>query len=480
MKIITVIFLTILLVPCFAQAQKISWGKEIKLHNAVFNIELVLADETGMYINEGYTKTHMGKGAMEHYHLSKYDKVMNLVFENDFLKDYPNYALKAIIPMHNQLYAFCTNYDPDYGRLSLYGGKLNKNTGNLMGSLKELVYVNLSARDNCQFQIQQSADSTKVLVLARAIIEKVGHLKLAVIDTSLKWQKMREFSAPGGPLYKVSAFTLLPSDLLLVMAKEYEMVEDSKKKPVMQYKKYALDIFDTAGHRKHILEVSHDGKYIKQATVIVRNRSLNIAGFYSNSPKINEVNGVFTALIDTVTHSLSNYGSAPIALSMISEAYSEEAEKNKTRSEKKNDVEPDDEGADGYFTLAGAFCNADGSFTLVAERAYEYKTRGTQTTNTGGVINTSTTARVINERGNLLIIKTAPEGGISWMNALPKKQSQVYSSYSYSGSFTGISGPQAKIWPMYNSVGLMLPGPAKNQNIACSSVAVSATILFAI
>src|SRR5512138_1712781 len=83
------------LLPAFSQSYKITWGDELKLKKGTTDIDVVAADNTGLYFTEERMKMKsyfvVGATYGTANKLFKLDKNFNEVFDKDYSKELKGY-----------------------------------------------------------------------------------------------------------------------------------------------------------------------------------------------------------------------------------------------------------------------------------------------------------------------------------------------------------------------------------------------------
>src|SRR5678816_35270 len=90
MKKLVGIFAGMLLVaPAFSQSYRITWGDEIKLKKGTTDLDIISADNTGLYFTESRLVRSVFTigGGSEAQKLIKFDKGYNEVFEKEYKKE---------------------------------------------------------------------------------------------------------------------------------------------------------------------------------------------------------------------------------------------------------------------------------------------------------------------------------------------------------------------------------------------------------
>ena len=98
----------------YAQSYKISWGDELKLKKGTTDIDIVAADNTGLYFTEERLKMKsyfvIGAAYGTAYKLFKLDKNFSEVFDKDYKKELKGYDFHSFQMLDKDLYLFVTDY----------------------------------------------------------------------------------------------------------------------------------------------------------------------------------------------------------------------------------------------------------------------------------------------------------------------------------------------------------------------------------
>ena len=113
-KILTVLACILLANALFAQSYKVSWGDEIKLKKGTTDIDIIAADNSGLYFTEARLKMKsyylVGASYGAAYKLFKLDKNFNPVFDKEYKRELKGYDFHSFQMLENELYMFATDY----------------------------------------------------------------------------------------------------------------------------------------------------------------------------------------------------------------------------------------------------------------------------------------------------------------------------------------------------------------------------------
>ena len=101
---------------CTAWSQKyqINWGDEIKLKKGTTDLDIVSADNTGLYFTESRLKMKsyfvIGATYGNSQKLIKFDKNYSEVFEKEYKKEMKGLDYHSFQPLEEDIYLFATDY----------------------------------------------------------------------------------------------------------------------------------------------------------------------------------------------------------------------------------------------------------------------------------------------------------------------------------------------------------------------------------
>jgi hypothetical protein len=431
-----------------AQSYAVQWGDEMKLKKGSIDFDVVNADETGVYVLEGKMKSHfslVGKYSST-YKLIKFDRNYNDIYQQEFKNQLKGLNFKSIQFLQKDMYLFADDYIKKDKQYIVYGVKVDRNTGEPLGAMKELASFQLdSKRDNFDYSLTPTPDSSRWMLIGDVSTEANSAIYVTLLDRQLN----KKSSTPINLSFEPKTFTLedvLPTQdgKFLVMGKRFDLVPTGKKnKTVRTFTKYIFTRYDSKGKKEMDLPTDVGSHYATSGRAIFSpDGALAIAGFYSNDPRKKEVNGVYLHKIDVTTGTVLQSSYKEISADMLDQAQEDENDldedqkKERKEKEKAKDRDGDDDGISKNFIIRGVEYNpSNGSMLLIAELS-------TFSSYTRSYYNSSTrswTYRTyyVFTNSDMMVINANNAGQIEWINTLPKKQIETIEGGAYGGA--GIS-----------------------------------------
>src|SRR4030095_14530487 len=122
-----------------SQNYKMTVGEEIKLKKGTADLDIIFADNTGLYFTEERASTRVLTfgGVNISHKLYKLDKGYGEVFEKEYKRELKGLEFESFQALGNDLYMFATDYDRKSRQFKVYGQKVDKSTGDLLGDFKD-------------------------------------------------------------------------------------------------------------------------------------------------------------------------------------------------------------------------------------------------------------------------------------------------------------------------------------------------------
>jgi hypothetical protein len=469
----------------FAQINyKVTWGEEMKLKKGTADIDIVTADNTGVYFAEGHVKMKsyfvIGATYGTAYKLYKFDKSFAEVWDKEYKKELKGLDFHSFQPIGDDLFIFATDYIKKERTFKVFGAKIDKNSGDLVGEMTELGSYELeSKKDDFEVKFEQINGGKNILMVSDISNKDRNTLGVTILDNKFKVKE----NAVVNLTYEKNHFALqdvkyTASGKIVILGKEFEDVPygRKKKKTKIVFKHYVMSTYTNKGKKEKEIEIGKDSKYIISGKLIEQaTGELLLAGFYSNEYKKDNLNGFFISKVDAVNGTLLLSSFKEINESMLGKPIDDDSEdddelkESKKAASKAKDDDDEDEFPNSFTIKSVDVSPLDGSYIITAEiseyRRYTY----TSSSRSGGVWQTTTTTVHQFRNKDILVIDSDKDGKIKWLNAIPKSQYEEVRSSNSSGMglsfYTDFSGFFAKGggMPYYSSYTTLLND--KNQLI---------------
>jgi len=442
-------------ITCFAQKPKINWGDEFKLRKGSTDLEVIYADNNGVYLQEGHlaVKSYfvIGGTSRASATLVKLDKNLAEIYRSDFNRELKGKEFVQFFVLQNKLYVFASDYEKKEKTMNIYGAEVDKNTGELSGEWKLITGIQKEEKKaEINFKIALNADSTSLVLVSTVEGKARNEYTIQEFDKSLK--------SLGRPVMVSNEFdpkTFQLEDVLYTINKRivlvgriYEFQEGKKKKDkFLDFSNYNIRIYDEKGKQLKQINTNINGRWLASTKLVQeRDKDLVLAAFYSNQRKGKSIDGMLVQRINPATGDVISTSEKEINHSLLSgeadEAGDEEDEKEskaeRREREKLDKIRNEGEGFSKYMQFRNIFYTKDNGLIILAEKFHHYLyTSQTYRAGTGNAPGSwSSTTYAVYECGDLLSCKIDNAGNISWMQVVPKDQREVIVVSHGSGFFT--------------------------------------------
>jgi hypothetical protein len=439
----------------YSQTYRVTWGDEMKLKKGTTDMDIVTADNSGVYFTEGHVKMKsyfvIGATYGTAYKLYKFDKNFSEVWDKEYKKELKGLDFHSFQPLGDDLFLFATDYIKKERSFKIYGAKIDKSTGDLLGELMELGNYELeSKKDDFEVKFEQINGGKNILMVSDISNKDRNTLGITVMDNKFKVKEQ----AVVNLTYEKNHFGIQDvkftgTGKIVILGKEMEEVPIGKRKKRTRliFKQYVMLTYNNKGKKEKDINLNVGEKFVIGGKLIEEpNGELLLAGFYSNEYKKNDLNGFFMNKVDVVKSELVLSSFKDINESMLGKALDDDTEDDDELKESKKAAKKaqDDDEADEFpnsFIIRSVDINpADGSYLVTAEiseyRTYTYSS----TTRNGNSWQTTTTTVHQFRNKDILVINADKNANIKWLNAIPKSQyEEVRSSNTNSGFYAGSS-----------------------------------------
>jgi len=456
-----------------SQNYSITWGDDIKLKKATTDLEVVSADNTGVYLTEKrmVLKSYFLIGATygDSHRLMKLDKTFSEVFEKDYKKELKGLDFHSFQMLGNDLYLFATDYSKKDLLFKVYGAKIDKNTGDLADDFLEIGSYSLeSKRDDYNIKITPIRNGSSFLLVSDISGSDRVSLGISILDKAFHIKQTTLVNLAFDPhQYELHDVRYTNTDKIVVLGKEFEETTyGKKKKKHLVFKEFTLSVYNTRGKKERDIPVDANDRYIISGKLIQElSGTLLLAGFYSNAAKKEDLSGFFINKLgpDKGSMLLSSY--KEINTGMLGKSYDDASDDDDDSKQSKKEAQKakDDDDEDDFpnnFTIRSVDINpGDNSIIITSEvsqyQTYSYTTSTYNSATHSYSYSTTYVHRFTNR--DILLINADKDGNIKWLNDLPKSQEEeirtsssggsgISFGYDYGGYFAGAGG-----MPYYSS-----------------------------
>ena len=450
---------------------KITWGEEMKLKKGTADLDIIAADNTGLYFTEQRINRSMFSGSGPSvYKLYKMDKNFEEVFDKEYKKELKGLEFQSFQTTGNDLYMFATDYIKKTREFKVYGAKVDKATGDLVGDFAELgTYELESKKDDYEMKVTPVHNGNAFLMVSNISAKDRVSIGVSLLDKNLKKKESTVINLSFEPsLYQLADVQFTKNNKIILLGREFEETQIGKKKRKrLVFKQYVMAIYNADGKKEKDVALNADNRYIISGRLIEQaNGQLLLAGFYSNEPKKEDLNGFYINRVDPDKGELLLSSFKEINSGMLGKAYEDQADdddeikENKKQAKKAKDDDDEEEFPNSFIIKSVDINPADNSIIISSEVSrysfYTYTTSSYNATTRTWTYRTTYVHRFTNQ--DILLINADQNGNIKWLNALHKSQlEEVRSSgNSYGGglSFSYDRGgyfAQAGGMPFYSS-----------------------------
>lgn len=441
-------FLITLLCLCtgiFSQKPKITWGDEFKLRKGSTDLEVVYADKTGAYLQEGHLamKSYFvfGVTARESATLVKLDKNLGEQYRSDFNKELKGKEFEQFFVLAGKLYILASHYSQRDKTLELFIAEIDKSSGELTGEWQSLIlFEKDEKRDVINFKISLNADSSRMILVNSVEGREKNTYQVQEFNKNMKPAGKpiiisNEFDPKTFQLEDV-VYTL--TNKIILVGRIYEYQEGRKKKDkFLDFVNYNIRIYDEKGKLQNEVNTGINGKWLISTRLLAgRDKDVVLAAFYSNGRRDKTIDGMLVQRIDAGNGNVISTSEKEISKALLStaeeddadakEEHTDESREERKEREEYDKIKDEGEGFSRYMQFRNIFYTADQGLVILAEKYHHYYY--TTTTYSPGVNGMTGSWRSrtysVFECGDLMMCKIDGDN-ISWLQVLPKNQREV-------------------------------------------------------
>lgn len=415
---------------------RITWGEELKLKKGTADLDIVAADNTGLYFTEqkrARSAFSFG-GPSAAYKLYKLDKNFGEVFDKEYKKELKGLDFQSFQTLGNDLYIFATDYEKKSRQFKVYGAKIDKNSGDLVGDFNELGSYDLeSKKDDYDMKVSPIQNGNAFLMVSNISGKDRVSLGVCLLDKNLKKIENTVVNMTFDPrLYQLQDVQYTKSKKIIALGKEYEEAQIGKKKRKrLVFKQYVMGIYDNKGDKEKDVVLDSEERFVISGKLIEQvNGEMLLAGFYSNAAKKEDLNGFFINRVDPEKGTLVLSSFKEINASMLGKSYEDladdddEIKESKKQSKKAKDDDDEEEFPNSFVIKSVDINPKDNSIIITSEVSqysfYSYTTSTYDNATRSWRRTTTYVHRFVNR--DILVINADQGGNIKWLNALPKSQ----------------------------------------------------------
>jgi len=437
MKRTLLIVLSLFTLTATAQKPQVKWGEEFKLRKGSTDLEIIHADNSAVYLQEGHfaAKTYFVVGATlrESATLVRLDKNLSEVYRSDFNQELKGKEFVEFFPFQEKLFLFASEYIKREKTLNIYGAEINKSNGQLSSDWTLLTSLQKDEKgDDINFKFAVNADSSGMMLVSSVEGKERNEYRIQEFDKALR--------SAGKAIYLSNEFdpkTFQLEDVLytsnkkiFLVGRQYEYREGKKKKDkFLDFARYNIRMYNDQGKQQTEINTEVNGKWLTSTKLVQeKNKDIVLVAFYNNSRKSSTIDGMLVERIDPNSGQVISASEKQIGSSLLSGDGI--VDKNETREERQererlNKMKDEDEAFSKYMQFRNIFYTADNGLVILAEKYRHYMY-------TESVYSSSSQPKKysVYECGNILMCKIDASGNISWLQVLPKDQTETITQYT--------------------------------------------------
>ena len=421
-----------------SQTYKLTWGEEIKLKKGTADLDIVTADNTGLYFTEARLRMKgyfiIGATYGTNHKLVKLDKNFGEVYEKEYKKELKGLDFQSFQSLGDDLYMFATDYQKKEKLFKVYGAKIDKNSGDLAGDFMELGSYQLeSKKDDYEMKVTPIHNGKAFLMVSNISGRDYVSLGVHLLDKSLKRKESAVINLDTRPdNYSLQDVHFTNNNKIVLLGKEYdEALIGKKKRKRMVFKQYLMSIYNSDGKKEKDVKLDSEDRYIISGRLIEQpTGEMLLAGFYSNNARKEDLNGFYLNKVDPVKGEILLSSFKEINASMLGQAFADDADddeqskEEKKQAKKAKDNDDEEEFPNRFIIKSVDFNPIDQSVIITSEvsrYAYYSYTNSTYNSTTRTWSNSTTHVHRFTNQ-DLLVINADKSGDIKWLNAIPKSQ----------------------------------------------------------
>lgn len=434
-----------------AQTYRITWGEEIKLKKGTADLDIVAADNTGLFFTETRRKMTgyfvIGATYGNAIKLMKLDKNFGEVFDKEYKKELKGLEYHSFQPLENDLYMFASDYERKSRQFKILGAKVDKNSGDIPGDFIELGSYELeSKRDDYEMKVTPVQSGKAFLMVSNISGKDRVSLGISILDKNFKKKENTVINLSFNPdHYQLQDVQYTKSNKIVLLGKEFEEAQyGRKKRKRLVFKQYVLGIYNMNGGKEKEVVINSDDRYVISGKLIETPAGeMLLAGFYSNAAKKDDLNGFFINKVDPEKGEMTLSSFKEINAGMLGKSFEDENDdddeikENKKQAKKAKDDDDEEEFPNKFIIKSVDINPADNSIVITSEVSrYSYYFYTNSNYNSATRTWTRTTTHVHRfTNQDILIINADKDGNIKWLNALPKSQlEEIRTSNNSSGN----------------------------------------------
>ena len=167
--------------------EKVSWGDEFKMHRGSTDLNILQADNTGIYLEESHEVRAAFHYPRKSSTLVKLTPQMTEQYRNDFDHELKGKQFDRFFFIKDKLYIFATDYSKRDRSLYLYAAEVDKGSGNLKTDWQQVnTWEKVEKTENIDYAIALNEDSSKIVLTATFTDKAQNRYEIKMMDAALR------------------------------------------------------------------------------------------------------------------------------------------------------------------------------------------------------------------------------------------------------------------------------------------------------
>lgn len=422
---------------------------KLKTKKGNTNVDVVHADNTGVYVEEGriYMQSFLvfGIAVKSSATLIKLNKSFGEEYRIDYKNQLKDRTFEEFFFIQNKAYILASLYNKKEQQLQIMAAEINKKDGKVISDFKEITSLTADAKKNDIYKkFAYNADSTKMIMVTTDNKADKSNIVVEVFDANLKKVgKTISIINPYDPkTYQLEDVIYTSNANVVMVARIYEFQAGKKKKAKhLDFLNYNIQIYATDGKRLKEINTAINGKWLVSSKVAqLPNTDLVIAAFYNNEKKAKEINGLMVERINPATGAIISTSLKEINRSMLAPELTNEVDEEETKQERKErekfeKKQAEEEAFSNDLRFSNFTLTNDGGIVIMAEK-YKFSS-WTDISTYQGASSMRTVSITTNtyESGDILMSKMNADGTLAWLNVLPKNQREITGGGNFAAGY---------------------------------------------
>jgi hypothetical protein len=380
--------------------------------------------------------------------LYKVDQNFSEVFDKDYKKELKGLDFNCFQELGDDLYLFATDYIKKERLFKIYGAKVDKNSGDLVGDMTEIGNYSLeSKKDDYEMKMTPVNKGTVFLMVSNISNKDRVSLGVSILDNTFKRKESTVIDLTFNPgEYALQDVKLIGNKVVLLGKRFEETQVGRRKRKRMVFKDYVMSVYTLDGKKMNDVPMESGDRFVINGRLIEQpGGGLLLAGFYSNASKKNALSGFFINKVDLETGALTVSSFKEINTGMIGQSFTDdsddddETKEDKKQAKKAKDDDDEDELPNEFIIRSVEINPADNSILITGEvsqySSYSYTNSTYNSTTRTWNYSTTYVHRFTNK--DILVIDADKDGNIKWLNAIPKAQVEEIRTSNSSNTWGG-------------------------------------------